>query len=459
MIATTLAQVAAACAGRAYGAPDTVVTGVTHDSRQVRPGDLFVAVPGERHDGHDHVGAARAAGASAVLVRRVVDDGPSVQVDDTLVALGLLASDLLARLRAAGPVEVVGITGSVGKTSTKDLLAQVLVPFGPVVAPVGNQNNELGLPMTVLRCDEATRVLVLELGARAQGDVRLLARLTRPRIGVVLAVGAAHVGEFGSVEAIAEAKSELVQELGTDGVAVLNADDPRVLAMTERTGARVVTYGTDLSADVRADDVVIGPQAQPSFVLRMEGESLPVRLGLTGRPAVSHALAAAAAASALGLTPTQIVAGLESAVPRSPGRARLRHTSGGALLLDDSYNASPESMAAALRTLVDLAPPGARTWAVLGEMRELGERADDEHATLGRLTTQLRIDRVVGVGEGAKGIVAAAARGAVQVGTVEEAVALLGRSVQPGDVVLVKASRAVGLDRVADALCAGEGGR
>lgn len=461
MIETTLAHVAEATGGvlRGDGAP--VVTGVTCDSRAVRRGDLFVAVRGEHHDGHDHVAEARSAGAVAALVERAVDDGPDVVVASTVHGLGRLAADVLARLRDEVPLEVVGITGSVGKTSTKDLLAQVLSPLGPVVAPAGNQNNELGLPSTVLRCDRDTRALVLEIGARARGDVRYLAGLTRPRVGVVLAVGSAHVGEFGSVQAIMEAKSELVQDLpaaADGGVAVLNVDDPRVAAMAGLTAARVVTFGTSVGADVRAADVQLAGEARPTFLLRTPAGDRPVRLRLTGRPAVTHALAATAVAHALGLGLDTIVAGLESARPRSVGRARVRQGLRGTTILDDSYNASPESLAAALQTLVDLAAGEGRTWAVLGEMRELGEGSAAAHAAAGRLAADLGVDRVVGVGDGARGIVAAAGPGAALVPDVDAAVALLEDGLSPGDVVLVKASRAVGLDRVADRLDLGEAG-
>ncbi len=463
MIPTTLAQVAHATGAVVpAAAADLLVSRVTTDSRDVTHGDLFVAIAGERHDGHDHAAEAVARGATAVLAQRDLADVLTLQVQDTVVALGRLAHDLLARLQAHGSPDVVAVTGSVGKTSTKDLLAQVLAASGPTIAPPGSFNNDIGLPSTVLRCDRSTRYLVLEMGSRGLGHVARLTEVARPRVGVVLGVGSAHLGEFGSVETIARAKAELVQALpgATEGgVAVLNGDDARVRAMAELTAARVVTYGTSPGVDVRASQIRLDSQAKPSFRLHLGGQH-DVTLHLTGEPAVGHALASVAAATALGVDVEQAVAAVRSALPVSPGRMAVTTTADGVVVVDDSYNASPESVTAALRSIVAMArPPGARTWAVLGEMRELGASSVTEHRAVGRLATQLGLDRLVVVGDAANEILHGATdeggAGAMAVTDASAAIAVLTDELQPGDRVLVKASRAVGLDQVVAALVGG----
>lgn len=460
MIPTTLAQVAHATGAVVPpAAADAVVSRVTTDSREVAPGDLFVALVGERHDGHDHAAEAVARGAVAVLADRDLAGVPTVRVEDTVRALGRLAHDLLHRLQGDGSPDVVGITGSVGKTSTKDLLAHVLAASGPTVAPPGSFNNDIGLPSTVLRCDRSTRYLVLELGSRGIGHIARLTEVARPRVGVVLGVGSAHVGEFGSVENIARAKAELVQALptaGAGGVAVLNGDDAHVRAMAGLTTASVLTYGTGPGLDVRASRITLDPRARPSFRLELDGGHDDVTLQFTGEPAVGHALASVAAAVALGVETEAAVAALRSAAPVSAGRMRVTTTADGVVVIDDSYNASPESVAAALRSVAAMTrPPGARTWAVLGEMRELGASSVTEHRAVGRLVAQLGTDRLVVVGDSAREIL----QGAVEEGgagamvtDAAAAIALLTDELRPGDHVLVKASRAVGLDRVAAAL-------
>lgn len=461
MIPTTLGQVAAAT-GAVLPAQlgERVVSRVSTDSRDIAPGDLFVAISGDRHDGHAFGAEAIARGAVAVLAERDLDGVPTLRVDDSVAALGRLAHDLLARLQADGSPDVVGITGSVGKTSTKDLLAQLLAVSGNTVAARGSFNNDIGLPTTVLSCDSSTRYLVLEMGSRGSGHISRLTRVARPRVGVVLGVGSAHLGEFGSVTATARAKAELVQALvGADdgGVAVLNGDDPRVREMAVLTTARVLTYGTSSDVDVRASLISLDPQARPSFRLEIAGRQYDVTLQLTGEPAVSHALASVAAAAALGADLDDAVAALRTAVPVSAGRMAVSTRADGVVVVDDSYNASPESVAAALRSLAAMTlPPGARTWAVLGEMRELGESSVTEHRAVGRLVTQLGIDRLVVVGEAAQEIAQGAADegGAVAMTVTDAAAAItqLTDELRPGDHVLVKASRAVGLDRVVSAL-------
>ena len=448
MIPLTLAEVATAVGGTLADAPDpdARVTGdVELDSRRIGPGGLFVALAGERVDGHEHAGAAVAAGAVAVLAARPVGV-PAVVVPDVTAALAALAHEVLDRLPA---VTVVGVTGSSGKTSTKDLLAQLLAELGPTVAPPGSFNNELGHPYTVLRCTADTRYLVLEKSARGIGHVAWLTRIARPRIGVVLNVGSAHLGEFGSRENIAKAKGELVEALPADGVAVLNADDPYVMAMAARTQARVVTVGLAAGADLRATGVTLDAQGLPSYTL--EPGAVPVTLAVHGAHQVGNSLAAAAVALELGMAPAAVAAALGRARPLSRWRMEVTERPDGVLVVNDAYNANPESMAAALRALVTMAR-GRRSWAVLGAMGELGDTAAEEHARLGRLAVELGVDRLVVVGPDAEEVHTASGGASVHVPDVDAAVELLRAELRPEDVVLVKASRAAGLERVALAL-------
>ena len=485
MIAMSLAEIAATVGGTLGGAPgpgaaEVVVTGAaTVDSREVPAGGLFVAVAGERVDGHDYAGAAMAAGAAAALVSRPVD-APHVQVPDVVAALARLARAVTDRLvgpaTGAGMV-VVGVTGSSGKTSTKDLVADLLERLGPTVATVGSLNNEIGVPLTALRADEHTRFLVVEMGARGPGHIAWLCGVTPPRIGVELNVGSAHVGEFGDVEGTARAKAELVAALpdaAHGGVAVLNADDPRVAAMAGGTGARVVRTGSAPEADVRATQVTLDPQGRPTYVLSTPAaEPVTVALPLHGVHHVANSLAAAAVALECGMAPAEVAAGLAAARPRSRWRMEVCEGPGGLTVVNDAYNANPESMRAALQALAAMAG-GRRTWAVLGEMRELGAASPAEHENLGRLARGLGVDRLVVVGEGARAVHTGAladgavdGEGSVLVPDVAAALAVLRPALRPGDVVLVKASRGAGLERVAAGLLspvepagrAGEAGR
>jgi UDP-N-acetylmuramoyl-tripeptide--D-alanyl-D-alanine ligase len=454
VIPMTLAHVARAVGGELQdGAdPSALVTGpVVADSRQVSSGALFVALAGDRTDGHDHAADAIGAGAVACLVARRVGQ-PAVVVPDVLIALGRLARSALDSLPG---LQIIAITGSAGKTSTKDLLAQVLASHASTVAPRGSFNNELGLPLTVLSADPTTHYLVLEMGARALGHVSYLCTIAPPDIAVVLMVGTAHVGEFGDRDTIAAAKSELVASLSADGVAVLNADDAAVRAMTARTGARIVWFGAADDADVRAANVVVDERGRPSFDLTTSEDVARVHLQLAGAHQVTNALAAAAVAREAGLSVSQIAQSLSSAAPLSRWRMEVVDRPDGVTVINDAYNASPESVHAALETLAVIGAQR-RTWAVLGEMRELGAAASAEHATVGRLATRLDIDRVVLVGTAARSIDPTADespdRRSVFVPDVDAAIALLSAQLRPGDVVLVKAARAVGLERVAQAL-------
>jgi UDP-N-acetylmuramoyl-tripeptide--D-alanyl-D-alanine ligase len=457
VIAMTLADIAAAVDGDLASAapPDAVVNGpVLVDSRSAVPGSLFVALAGERVDGHDFAADAVNSGAVAAVTERDVGV-PAIVVADPLTALGKLAASVL---RALPDVRVVGVTGSNGKTTTKDLLAQVLALRGATVAAPGSYNGEIGLPLSVLQADASTKFLVLEYGARGVGHISYLTDIARPDLAVVLGIGVAHVGVFGSREAIAKAKGELVEALAPTGVAILNADDPLVAAMADRTEARVVTFGTTDSADVRAEHVALDALGRPSFTLASEHASADVSLQLYGEHQVTNAVAAAAAALELGLSPADIAAGLSAATATSRWRMEVVETPDGVTVINDAYNANPDSMGAGLRALVALAGQR-RTWAVLGAMGELGELTASAHRDLGVLAASLGVHRVIAVGPAAEPTAEAArTAGATTVDTaadVDAAIALLQHEVHGGDVVLVKASRAAGLERVAEALVAG----
>jgi UDP-N-acetylmuramoyl-tripeptide--D-alanyl-D-alanine ligase len=428
--------------------PEVAVTGtVEFDSRAVAPGGLFVAFRGERVDGHDYAAAAVRAGAVAVLAARPVGV-PAIVVTDVLTALGTLAHQVLARLPR---LTVVGVTGSSGKTSTKDLLAQLLARLGPTVAPPGSFNNEIGHPYTVLRADAGTRYLVLENSARGIGHIAALTAIAPPRIGVVLNVGSAHLGEFGSREAIATAKGELVEALPPEGLAVLNADQPLVAAMAARTRARVRTFGVAPDADVRAGDVALDGRGRAAFTLTAAGQAVPVRLALYGEHHVSNALAAGAVALELGMPLAEVATALGEAAPVSRWRMEVTDRPDGVTVVNDAYNANPESVRAALAAARGIAGTR-RLWAVLGQMAELGEDATAEHQALGRLVATLDVARLVVVGPEAAAIHDAAVSGgadSVRVPDAAGAVALLRRELRPPDVVLVKASRAAALERVA----------
>ncbi len=456
----TAAHVAAAVAGRLEpaSAGDLTVAGpVVVDSRAAGPGSVFAAVRGERADGFDFVAAAAAAGAVLALATRPAPELPTVVVDDVVAALGLLAR---ASLDGLPDVEVVAVTGSSGKTTTKDLLASVLSRAGETVAPPGSYNNEIGLPLTVLAAGPKTRFLVLEMGARGVGQLRALTGTAPPGVGVVLNVGTAHLGEFGSRESIALAKGELVEALPPGGLAVLNADDPMVLAMADRTVARVETFGRSEAAHVRAEDVELDA-GRPTFRLVAPTGTADVALRLVGEHQVANALAAAAVALHEGMSVADVAVALTEAEPVSRWRMEVTDRPDGVTVVNDAYNANPESMRAALKALVALGAGGRRTWAVLGEMRELGPDSIAEHDALGRLAVRLDVRRLVVVGEGARpmhlgaGMEGSWGDESVFVPDADAAVALLRAELRPGDVVLVKASRAAGLERVAEALLEG----
>jgi UDP-N-acetylmuramoyl-tripeptide--D-alanyl-D-alanine ligase len=470
VIPLSLAQIARVTGGQlCHGDPDAVVSGeVVIDSRRAAPGGLFAAVAGERSDGHDFAAAAVAAGATAVLATRPVPV-PSVLVTDVPAALAALARSVVDALPE---VRIAGITGSSGKTSTKDLAAQLVERLGPTIAPAGSYNNEFGHPLTVLRADAATRYLVLELSARGIGHIAYLCRVAPPRYGVVLNVGHAHAGEFGGLDQVARAKGELAEALPADGVAILNADDPRVLAMAERTEARVVTFSSApgspgmSTAPVRAVDIRLDDLGRPSFTLLTPEGPAPVTLRLHGAHNVPNALAAAALARELGMDLDGIADGLGAAVARSRWRMEVHRRADGVTVINDAYNANPESVRAAIDALAHLARDG-RGFAVLGHMAELGGTSRASHEDIGEYAARIGDSGLAGliaVGEEAAPLLDGARRVRSWTGEAlaapdgAAALDLLANRLKPSDVVLVKASRAAHLEGVAAAL-EGEAGQ
>jgi UDP-N-acetylmuramoyl-tripeptide--D-alanyl-D-alanine ligase len=476
MIDLTVAEAAKVLQAELLGTGDqgALLTDLTIDSRNVPANALFVALPGERVNGHDYVEAAWSAGAAAAVTDRPVttaaEPGLTLVVPDPLAAMGTLTRHLVDRATGRG-MRVVGITGSQGKTSTKDLLAQLLERSAPTVAPRGNLNNEIGVPLTVSRIEPDTRFLVAEMGARGIGHIAYLCRLTPPEVGVVLNIGHAHLGEFGSQAAIAQTKGELVEALPTDGIAVLNADDPLVWAMRSRTAAATLGFSIlDRPAADRAvwaSDLQSRPDGCYQFVLRAElphrpAVQLPIRLQLAGRHQVANAVAAAAAALALGLDAAEVAAGLNEAELRSRWRMETHLRNDQLLVVNDAYNANPDSMKAALETAAELGRarrvrhPHTRTWAVLGDMLELGESSATEHAAIGSQVAALGFDRLVAVGQFADEMAAGACAAGLDPAAVHAYKDKTGVSdvvreeAQATDTILVKASRGLALETVAE---------
>ncbi|MCX0276615.1 UDP-N-acetylmuramoyl-tripeptide--D-alanyl-D-alanine ligase [Nocardia zapadnayensis] len=467
-------EVATALKGELYGiSPDQELSGgVVTDSREVSPGDIYVARRGETADGLDYVPAALEAGAVLIIAEAVPTvDGkhlPTLHVADATAALGRLAQLNVEALRAEGDLTVIAITGSAGKTTVKDLTADLLAGHAETVWPPNSYNNEVGVPLTAIRADESTRFLVLEMGARSIGNLEYLTSLVRPDIAVELNVGTAHGGVFGSIENTARAKAELVESLISGGRAVLNADDRRVAAMTEvlDPGVGVLWFSAAGNAErtptVRATGIETHASGRTSFTLHLpEEEPVRVELALLGEHHVNNALAAAAVAHLCGIPARSIVTTLGTSGAASRWRMELIDSPSGVTVLNDAYNANPDSMRASLKTLAamgrgdDTTGPR-RTFAVLGEMLELGDDSVAEHDTIGRLVVRLNIHRTIAVGEGAKPIYQAAnlegswGNEAVWVASIAEARELLNVELQPGDIVLFKSSRDAGLRYLGD---------
>ncbi|HCS60046.1 MAG TPA: UDP-N-acetylmuramoylalanyl-D-glutamate--2,6-diaminopimelate ligase [Microbacterium sp.] len=465
MIALSLAEIAAIVRGdlRVVDAEtaDSVVNGVVDtDSRKMTPGGIFIAKPGADTDGHRFVGAAVDNGAVLAIVEHTVDVAVSqIVVPDVVAALAALAKAVVARVRAGGELQIVGVTGSNGKTTTKNFLARILADTGETVAPIDSYNNEVGAPVTMLRVTENTRFLVSEFGAAAPGSIAHLAGLVEPDVAVILMVGMAHAGGFGGIEETAKAKAELVTAARPGGTAVLNFDDPRVAAMKATAadrGLNVIGFGQNAGADVRAREVQVAADGTRSLIEAADAAA-PLHLQVLGAHHVTNALAAIAAAGALGVTMTDAIARLETVEVaerwrmQPMGSERVR-------IINDAYNASPDSMAAALRTLAQITGPEERTVAVLGAMTELGENAGEEHDRVGLLAVRLNIRRIVVVGPEARRLyLSAVGEGswdseAVHLPDQDAAFEYLRTELRDGDRVLVKSSNSVGLRHLGDRL-------
>lgn len=465
MIALTLAQIAEAVSGEVRLADgdtlETIVSGlVDTDSREIGVGDIFVAKPGEVTDGHEFVGTARERGAVLALVERPVDvEVTQIVVANVIHALADLARDVVARVRAQGNLTVIGITGSNGKTTTKNLLARILTDEGETVAPRASFNNEVGAPLTMLRVRDSTRYLVSEFGASGPGEIGRLAGIVTPDVGVVLMVGMAHAGGFGGIDETVRTKSELISSLRPGGLAILNVDDPRVAGMASIAAERDIAvrwFGRTAAADVRADDIEVDPAGTTCVVVAGE-QSAPLRLQVLGAHHVQNAIAAIAVAMSLGVSLADCIARLETV--ELAERWRMQPMGSESIrIINDAYNASPDSMAAALRTLAQITGPHERTVAVLGSMSELGEFAGEEHDRVGLLAVRLRIQRIVVVGTAARRLfLAAIGEGswdgeAVFFATDDEAFEYLRGELRDGDRVLVKSSNSAGLRHLGDRL-------
>ena len=472
MIKLSAAEIIQATGGAALGlqAPETVFcTFATTDSREVVPGTLFIAKPGESTDGHRFVAAAFNSGASLALVERPVTAEPSgelypaVQVDDAVLAMGRLAAYAIEKMRSLGPVEVIGITGSAGKTTTKDLLAAIFGAEGATVAPVGSYNGEVGVPLTVFRADETTRYLVIEMGADHVGNIEYLANIVQPDYGVILKVGTAHAGEFGGVDNIERTKGELAEGIRTGGALALNADDERVLRMAARACVPVTYFGVgdkpQYERYVAALNLSTNDAGCPEFTLRLpNGQEHLVSSKLIGEHHVHNLLAAATIAYNAGIAGDRIAHALNTSGAVSKWRMARTDRSDGVSIINDAYNANPESMSAALRTLAQLGRGSEprRTWAVLGAMLELGESSVEEHDHIGRLAVRLNISKLIAVGDTAKPIYNAAhlegswGNEATWVQTPQQALSVLRAELRPGDIVLFKSSNGAKLGQLGD---------
>lgn len=458
MIELSADEISAIVNGALRGDESAVVSGVETDSRLIKPGFLFVAKPGEVTDGHFFVDSAVEKGASIALVQRLVEsEVTQIQVDDVVVALGLLATEVIRRVRERGDLKVIGVTGSNGKTSTKNMLRAVLSEFGETVAPRESFNNEVGAPISMLLCEYSTKYLVVELGADGLGSIDYLAKMCKPDIAVELKVGMAHAGEWGGIETTAKIKAELVSNLSEDGVLVFNADDSYCVKMAQNFPGKSVGFGTS-STDYSFDRVDFSLDGTTSVLRYPDNSELPIKLRILGEHQLYNAAASIAVADQLNLDRQKVLAALAGLPLAERWRMQLKEIDGVAVI-NDAYNASPESMKAALQALAHLAKrEGRRSVAVLGEMAELGEFSSAEHDAIGRIVVRLNIDQLVVVGDGAKLI----HMGASQEGSwdgeskffsrIDEALEHLRGMLRAGDIVLVKSSKSADLRHLGDAL-------
>lgn len=465
MIRLTLSEIADRLTGALHpggtdATPDTVVDGpVETDSREIVPGGVFVAKRGDDTDGHLFVGAAVERGAALAIVEHPVDEAVAqIVVADAVTALGELARFVVERVRDTGDLTVIGITGSNGKTTTKNMLETILAAEGETVAPIRSFNNAVGAPTTMLRTTTSTRYLIVEMGASGIGDIARLVAMAKPDIGVVLKVGLAHAGGFGGIESTLQAKTEMVSDLPPDAVAVLNSDDPRVASMADKTRARVLRFGQEAPADIRATDIT-GSRTGTTFTAHVPGEEpVTIRLRVLGEHHVMNALAAISVAHVLGVPLVRAAAALETLTRAERWRMEVLGGRDDVTIINDAYNASPDSMSAAIKTLAQIAEPGKRTIAVLGAMSELGEYSGDEHDRIGLQLVRLNISRLVVVGPEARRMhISAINEGSwdgesVYFGDMDAAYDYLAAELTPGDTVLVKSSNSAKLRFLGDRL-------
>jgi len=461
MLALTVLEIAQIVGAELFGADQTVITGnVETDSRKVIPGSLFVAKPGEITDGHLFIDSAIANGAVAVLVEhRVQQDIPQLVVSDVVIALGLLAKYVVAEVKAKGSLQVIGVTGSNGKTTTKNMLREILSRSGTTVAPEESFNNEVGAPYSMLKINEDTKYLVVELGAGGPGSIRYLAQMCQPDIGIELKVGLAHAGEFGGIESTENIKAELIEELSAESIALLNTDDSRVSNMRSRTKAQVMTFGTNSDSMYRATDISVSITGTAFTFHSPNHDPLKMQLQILGEHHVYNALAAMATADLLGTELSLAVNALEEMALAERRRMQLSHRADGLTLINDAYNASPDSMKAAVQTLAELGrQTGKKTVAVIGEMAELGEYSVAEHDAIGRLVVRLNLGQLVVIGAGAKMVHMGASLEGSWDGEskyfeqISEAEAYLREMLTGEEIVLVKSSKSANLRYLGDAL-------
>jgi len=460
MIKLRLSEIAAILNGQLHGADDLVFGSVETDSRLISSGSLFFAKPGEVTDGHNFVESAKNLGAVGAVVERYLSDVelPQIVVADVVLALGALAAEVLAKVRQNGNLKVIGITGSNGKTSTKNMLGTILAKFGDTVSPIESYNNEVGAPISILKIDESTKYLVVELGAGGIGSISYLANIAKPDLGIVLKVGLAHAGAFGGIEITSKIKAELVKALDPEAIFIYNADDGEVSAMTSLTQAKKVSFGTNSDAEYRFDNVSLSIEGTSADLHLPNGETIRVELQILGEHQLMNATAALSVVDQLGLSLSVAREALAALPLAERWRMQLTNRTDGISVINDAYNASPDSMRAALQTLAHLGKSGRRTIAVLGEMAELGEYSRDAHDQVGRLVVRYNIDQLVVIGTAAKLI----HMGAMQEGSWDgesiffesssDALPYIREMLEPGDIVLVKSSKSANLRHLGDDL-------
>ena len=461
MIEILTKEIAAAVEGELLGSGEVSVNGsVETDSRLCGQGSLFVAKPGEVTDGHNFITSAIQNGAQAVIVERFQEDLqiPQIKVNDSVVALGLLAKYVLEKVREQSEIKVIGITGSNGKTTTKNMLAAILSAAGDTVAPIESYNNEVGAPYSILQIGFKTKYLVVELGAGGIGSIEYLTKICKPDIGVVLKVGLAHVGEFGGIETTAKIKGELASGLDANGILILNADDGYVAEMADLSLARKVWFGTSNDSGYIASEQSLSIDGTRFNLHWLDQSVSQVKLQIIGEHHVMNALAAAAVADQLGISHTDIVSALESMPMAERWRMQVLQRADGVTIINDAYNASPDSTKAALQTLAQLGKGGRRTIAILGEMAELGFASREQHDAIGRIVVRLNIDQLIVVGQAAKLIHMGAEQEGSWAGeskffdSIDEAFDHVRGMLVAGDLVLVKSSKSANLRHLGDKL-------